>query len=78
MTSDMSDLFLRLASQVPSLVVLVIVVVIFLKYLTKRDEVLKHLGDDCHEVQRDAIKAIKQNSEVIGEISVVLRRLNDK
>ena len=76
--NDFSDLFLRLASQVPSLLVLVIVVVIFLKYLSKRDETLKHIGDDCHEVQRDAIKAMNKNSEVLGEISGVLRRLNTK
>ncbi len=72
------DFFAQLATQVPSLGVLVVVVVIFLRHLNKRDELLGDISEKCHEVQRDAINTIKENSRVLGEMSVILRRLNGK
>ena len=57
------------ARQVPALVVLVIVVLIFVSYLTKRD-------DSCNEVQRDSKRCIEENSRVIGEVSECLRQNN--
>ena len=71
-------LFSQLATQIPSLTILVIIVCFFLRYLIKRDEVLKDISERCHEVQRDAIKTMHENSKALGEISIILRRINGK
>ena len=64
------------AKQIPALLVLVFLIHKFLKYLIKRDEALEGISEQCHKVQRDAIEAIKQNSRALGEVSVLLKRLN--
>jgi len=74
----LEDFFTQLAAQAPSLGILVVVVIIFLRHLNKRDEMLNGISEKCHEVQRDAINTIKENSRVLGEISVVLRKLNGR
>jgi hypothetical protein len=53
--------------QAPSLAVLAFVVVQFLKHMRARDAVLTEISDGCHEVQRDAIKCISDNTRVLGE-----------
>ena len=73
-----SGLLVEVAKQVPALIVCAFIVVTFIRYLMKRDEVLQHLGDECHKAQRDANHAINENSKALGEISAVLRRLNGR
>ena len=73
----METFFADIASQVPALAVLTFVVIRFLSYLDKRDDMLRHIGDDCHEVQRLAIAAINENSRVLGETLRVVKILNN-
>ena len=63
----MDNITSELIRQCPTLVVLAWLVWMFLKHLSQRDQMLKDLGHDCHEVQRDAIKAINANSKALGE-----------
>lgn len=50
----------------------------FITYMQSRDasleEILKHIGDDCHAVQRDAITAMNRNTEVLGKTESTLEK----
>lgn len=84
--------FTEIASQTPAIGAILIIVAWFLKALSKRDAVLKDVGDqygksrdECHSVQRDAIEAMRENSRVFGqnaellrEVTTLLRELNGK
>lgn len=73
----MSELVTKLAEQVPSLVVLVFLVFKFLSYL-KEDRIrtekhLETLAASCHQVQREASSAIKENTKRLAGIAEILR-----
>jgi hypothetical protein len=59
----------------PSLAIMAFMVYIFLKHLARRDVLMKTIGDECHTVQRDSIKAINSNTKMLAEVSVELREL---
>jgi hypothetical protein len=58
----------------------VVVVLIFIVYLWKRDAVLKDITNRCHETQDHATEAFKtsieKNTLVIGGVTEVLRKYN--
>ena len=77
----MDTILIEVAKQVPSLVVLALLTRWFLNYMrsrdtellehdTKRDkalgDTLKHIGDDCHLVQRDSIEIMREVKEELG------------
>lgn len=47
----------------------------FLERLRNRDEVLRQIEQNCHALQKDAIKAIVTNTAALAEIREALRRL---
>ena len=76
---DLTGLF----EKAPELGVILILVIVFLKALKGRDCTLKDIADRCHELRSDATVAMKENSRVVGqnsellrEVTVLLRRMN--
>jgi hypothetical protein len=76
----MEKILESLAGTAPSSVAVIIVVILFLKHLATRDEVLKQLHLEHEEARKSSRAAIERNSEVIGshlelsrEISGVLK-----
>ena len=69
----MDDILKAVATQAPGLVILAVIVTKFLTFLRAREENLKLIAEKCHEVQRDAIIAIKENSTVIGANTAIAR-----
>lgn len=77
----MEKLLEQAAQQVPSLVVLVVIVVVFLRHLAERDKVMLQLHAEHEEAlkaSRDVIKentaAFAVNTEVLREVVQELRR----
>lgn len=69
--------------QVPGLVVLVVLVVVFMRHLKSRDLLLKDISERCHELQDRAYKLIEKatvvidkNTETIGACTERLRQMN--
>ena len=60
----------------PSILALLIMVGMFLRYLGKRDQVLKEISDVCHENQRGSTMAIKENTAALSEIRITLAKIN--
>lgn len=60
-----------IATQVPALAVLAFVVVVFVKFLGKRE-------DSLAQFQRAGLEVIRENSRVLGEVHSTLKRLNGK
>ena len=58
--------------QVPSLVVLVVLVVQFLRALDRRDQTIRAIADSCHATQAKASAAIEENSRVLGMVGTAL------
>lgn len=44
----------------------------------KRNEVLTHMGDDCHAVQKRSIEVMAEVKTVLHENTAILRQVNDK
>ena len=61
--------FVDIATQVPALAVLAFVVVVFVKYLAKREESLA-------QFRHEELEVIRENSKVLGEVHSTLKRLN--
>lgn len=57
------DLLRELGPQVAGIVA---VVILFLRYLGKRDCLLKTIGEECHAVQRQTTQALIDNAEASG------------
>lgn len=79
----MTDLLQTFAPDAADLVLMVVVVLLFLRYLAKRDEMLEKITEACHDVQRESLEvhretrtAIVENSKALGEFSEVVRRCN--
>lgn len=79
----------KLAEQVPALVVLASVVILFLKSQSKRDDAFfqfmseqsskfKALGDDCHRVQTRATEVISENTKMYGRLEKALEQAVEK
>ena len=58
--------------QVPAMCFMVFIVVHFIRYIGKRDELLREIERDCHEVQKESNRCISRNSEAFGEIKSVM------
>ena len=58
--------------QVPSLVVLVLLVVQFLRALDRRDQTIRAIADSCHVTQAKATEAISENNKALGRIGEAL------
>ncbi len=65
----MDQVLVETAKQVPALVVLVVVVWMFVKSMSK-------IGSECHTTQRAATDAINNNTQVLGEIRGILMRID--
>jgi len=72
-----ADTLVEIAKQVPALLILGWVVLAFLKAMSRRDDTANKVADNCHLTQRDAIKAMQENSRVLGETSAALERVNN-
>ena len=64
----MDEVLKEATRQVPSLVVLVVLVVLFLRRMAASDETQKAIAATCHESQRQSIRAV----EVLEERSAAL------
>lgn len=85
---EATQFFKESVKQVPSLVVLAAIVymtltalekqaIAFTQVLEKRDAHLEVIGNGCHEVQRDAVQAIRDNTKALGAHSVALDNFTD-
>ena len=68
----MEDALKEAARQVPSLTVLVVLVLYFLRALDKRDETIKAIAETCHTSQASATAAINENTRVLGQVGEAL------
>jgi hypothetical protein len=81
----MDDILKSAMSQVPGMVVLVIVVFYFLKYMGKRDELIKGLTDEHlseRKIQRDVIErntvAAGVNTAALNNVAHILSEQSKK
>jgi hypothetical protein len=68
----MDEALKEAARQVPSLTVLVVLVVQFLRALDRRDSTIKSIADSCHASQASATAAINENTRVLGKVGEAL------
>ena len=68
----MDEALKEAARQVPSLAVLVILVIYFLRALDRRDSTIKSIADSCHASQASATAAINENTRVLGKVGEAL------
>jgi hypothetical protein len=68
----MNEILSEAARQVPSLVVLVVLVIYFLRALDRRDSTIKAIAETCHASQRSATVAITENTRVLGKVGEAL------
>ncbi len=67
----MEDLIGELVKEVPALGGLVFIVVVFLRHLATRDKVIRDIASESN-------KAIRQNTQMLGEVTAHLRKLDGK
>ncbi len=68
----MDEALKEAARQVPSLTVLVVLVIYFLRALDRRDSTIKSIADACHATQAKASEATSENSRVMGRVCEAL------
>lgn len=68
----MDEALREAARQVPSLTVLVVLVIYFLRALDRRDSTIKAIADTCHAAQERGTQAITDNTRALGRVSEVL------
>jgi hypothetical protein len=68
----MEDALKEAARQIPSLAVLVVLVVYFLRALDNRDETIKAIAETCHTSQAGATAAIRDNTRILGMVGEAL------
>jgi len=68
----MEQMLTEAVRQVPSLVVLVLLVVQFLRALDRRDETIRAIAKNAHASQASAIAAINENTRVLGKVGEAL------
>ena len=86
------EIAVEIGKQVPALVVLGVIVRWFLVSMRERDQrylehetrreqrltdTLSHIGDSCHEVQRDSIIVMRETKEELGAARQVSAELLD-
>jgi len=75
----MEVLFRNLLERVPELATMVLMVWLFMKYLSKRDDqiketlerrdqILKEMGNESNLAQRDSREALDRNTHVLGKV----------
>lgn len=69
----LEEIAVSVAEQIPSLVVLGLVVAIFVRYIRSRDVEIAAISKGCHEIQARAIEALDKNSEILGRVLERLR-----
>lgn len=69
----MEDRIWEFLAETPSLGVTVVLVLVFLKALGKRDETIKEIAAEHNAAYRANAEVLKENSQVIGECSSVLK-----
>ena len=68
----MEEALKEAARQIPSLTVLVVLVIYFLRALDKRDETIKAIAETCHTSQQSATAASTENPRVLGKVGEAL------
>lgn len=68
----MDEILTEAARQVPSLVVLVVLVIYFLRALDRRDQTIRAIADSCHASQASSVAAINENTRVLGKVGEAL------
>ena len=68
----MDEALREAARQVPSLTVLVVLVIYFLRALDRRDSTIKSIAETCHASQQQATPAINENTRVFGKVGEAL------
>ena len=73
----MEKILTEAVGQVPALVTFCVMLGFFIKYLSSRDRLNKTIADECHSVQKEANKVIKDNTRVIGAVTQELVRVSN-
>jgi len=68
----MDEVLTEAARQVPSLVVLVVLVVYFLRALDKRDQTIRAIADSCHATQERGTAALAETTRTLGMVGEAL------
>lgn len=66
------DIIQGLVGQSPGLVGAIIIVLAFIKYIQKRDTLMKTLTDSCNGVQKESNKIMRETKEQLGRNAEVL------
>jgi hypothetical protein len=78
----MTDIWIEIIKQVPSLGVLVLLVIIFIRHLSKRDELLRNLNNENHQFSNQQItrmlEILKENTLMLGQNIKVLDNIYSK
>ena len=72
----MYEVLIKAAPQVPALVVLVLLVAMFLRFLNQNMKSIRSMVDDASEVASHCSKVIEENSKIQGQVLEALRRSN--
>jgi len=68
----MEEALKEAARQVPSLAVLVVLVIHFLRALDRRDSTIRAIADSCHATQASTTAAITENTRALGRVGEAL------
>ena len=68
----MDEALKEAARQVPSLAVLVVLVVYFLRALDRRDTTIKSIADSCHATQAQTSQVVQETTRVMGRVGEAL------
>ncbi len=60
----------------PAAAASLIIVIVFLRYLAKRDEMLKEISAACHAVSDRSTDALVENAKLTGECASALDKVN--
>jgi len=71
----MGDFPLKLVEQLPSTAAVIIVVVIFVKYITKRDDIWTELHAEHLEARKVALVALQQNTEALAKNTLAFQQV---
>ena len=71
----MEELLAKLATQAPSLGVLVFIVWFFLKHMTARDELIRDINRESLAARAESREAIRDNTEVMQNNTEALNEL---
>jgi len=72
----MDNFFAKIASEIPSLAVLVFVVLSFLKHMEKRDKVIKEIHEEHMQARTEARIAINDNTTASHANTLAVQKLS--